>query len=77
MRSRSRGRSPHHPRRNSREYPAERFYRDALDMRIRVLGHDHPETAVTRNNLAGIFYQRRQFEKAEPLRALVFGLCAC
>ena len=34
---------------------AENFYKQALEVRERALGHDHPDTAIILDSLAGLF----------------------
>jgi tetratricopeptide (TPR) repeat protein len=46
---------------------AARFYDEALRIRLRVLGPDHADTLSTRNNLAALYYQQSDFERAAPM----------
>jgi tetratricopeptide (TPR) repeat protein len=39
----------------------------ALPIYRRVLGNQHPDVAMTLNNLARIYVERRQFRQAEPM----------
>ena len=45
-------------------------------MREAVLPRDHPDLAQSLNNLAALYHDRKQFDKAEPLyeRALQLRL---
>jgi tetratricopeptide (TPR) repeat protein len=47
--------------------PAEPLYRQALEVRERVLGGEHPDTLVSVNNLAHVLYREGDYEGAEPL----------
>ena len=46
---------------------AKPLYNRALEIRERVLGPDHPETATSLNNLAALYYNQGWYEEAEPL----------
>jgi tetratricopeptide (TPR) repeat protein len=46
---------------------AEGYFREALEGRRRVLGPDHPLTALSLRNLAGLFNKQRRFAEAQPL----------
>lgn len=46
---------------------AETYYLDALKIRKQVLGEFHPYYGDTQNDLALLYAQNKQFEKAEPL----------
>ena len=46
---------------------AGRYYDEALAIRSRVLGPTHPDTSFTRGNLAALYYQQSNFEKAAPI----------
>ena len=52
---------------------AEPFYRRALAIREKALGPEHPDTATSLNNLAGLLHAEGDFAAADPLyrRALV------
>jgi tetratricopeptide (TPR) repeat protein len=39
----------------------------SLDIRERLLGADHPDTATSLNNLAGLYSSQGRYEAAEPL----------
>ena len=55
---------------------AESFFKRSLEMREAVLPCDHPDLAQSLNNLAALYHDRKQFDKAEPLyeRALQLRL---
>ena len=38
-----------------------------LAIREQALGKDHPDTAQSLNNLAGLYYEQGKYEQAEPL----------
>jgi tetratricopeptide (TPR) repeat protein len=40
---------------------------NSLEIKRRVLGHEHPETLSTINNLAGLFRDQGKYAQAEPL----------
>jgi len=46
---------------------AESFLPRALAIRETVLGPEHPDTATTLNNLAGLYWRQGKDEQAEPL----------
>src|SRR6202790_1229752 len=46
---------------------AEPLYKEALEIRQKVLGRDHPDTAQSLNNLAGLYKATGDYAKAEPL----------
>ena len=43
------------------------LYDEALSIRRRVLGADHPDTATSPNNLAALYYAQGRYAEAEPL----------
>jgi non-specific serine/threonine protein kinase/serine/threonine-protein kinase len=45
---------------------AERYYREALEGRRRVLGDDHPRTLQSLNNMGGLLAAMGKFADAEP-----------
>jgi tetratricopeptide (TPR) repeat protein len=55
---------------------AEPLYKQALQMRLKVLGKEHPDTAQSLNNLAALYYFQGRYDEAEPLynRALQIRL---
>lgn len=46
---------------------AERLYREALALRRRTLGSDHPDVAVSLSNLAWVCQWQERYGEAEPL----------
>jgi len=46
---------------------AESLFREALAMRVRIYGDDHPETATILNNLGWLMYVAGRLDEAEPL----------
>jgi tetratricopeptide (TPR) repeat protein len=46
---------------------AEPLYRRALAVREKQLGAEHPDTALSLNNLAGLYHVQGKYEEAEPL----------
>lgn len=44
---------------------AEKEYRDVIKLKEKVLGAEHPETLISRNNLANLFYIQRKVPEAE------------
>ncbi len=46
---------------------AEPFLKRSLEIREKELGLDHPDTAQSLNNLAGLYYSRSDYTKAEML----------
>ncbi len=53
--------------RRGRYESAEPLLRFALHIREQQLGPDHPETAASLNNLAGLYQAQGKYEEAEPL----------
>lgn len=43
------------------------FLERSLEMRERVLGPDHPDCAQSLNNLAALYNEKKQYDKAEEL----------
>jgi tetratricopeptide (TPR) repeat protein len=54
---------------------AEPLCQRALDMNERALGPDHPETAHSLNNLAGVYYNQGRYGDAEPLYQRTLAIC--
>ena len=60
---------------------AESFFRRSLEMRESLLGGEHADLTQSLNNLAALYNDRRQYDKAQPLyeRALQIrtkvGIC--
>ncbi|PIB09882.1 hypothetical protein AMR42_11895, partial [Limnothrix sp. PR1529] len=46
---------------------AEPLFRRSLEICEQVLGADHPNTAASLNNLAGLYESQGRYEAAEPL----------
>uniref|UniRef100_UPI000A752B74 tetratricopeptide repeat protein n=1 Tax=Geitlerinema sp. PCC 9228 TaxID=111611 RepID=UPI000A752B74 len=46
---------------------AEPLYRQALEMRKRLLGEQHPDVATSLNNLAELYRSQGRYDEAEPL----------
>ena len=48
------------------------YFGKALDVRERVLGSGHPDTAATYNNMAGVYKEQGDYEKALKLYEKAF-----
>ena len=46
---------------------AEPLFRDALEIREKQLGPEHPDVASSLNNLAGLLQVQGKYAEAEPL----------
>ena len=46
---------------------AEPLYQQALALRQKLLGDDHPDVAQSLNNLAGLYDSQGKYNEAEPL----------
>lgn len=46
---------------------AEELYKKALDIRVRVLGGNHPATASSYNNLGVLYDEQGKYKEAEEL----------
>jgi tetratricopeptide (TPR) repeat protein len=46
---------------------AEPLYQQALALRQKLLGDDHPDVAQSLNNLALLYYSQGKYKEAEPL----------
>lgn len=46
---------------------AETFFNRSLKMRQQLLPPDHPDIGQSYRNLAGLYYDQKDLEKAEPL----------
>ena len=57
---------------NRRE--AEDLYQRALDIKQRLLGHDHPDVAMTLHNLAVLHSQQGDNDRARALFARAVGI---
>jgi tetratricopeptide (TPR) repeat protein len=51
------------------------LYERALAPRERVLGADHPDTALSLNNLAGLYQAQGAYERALPLYERALAIC--
>ena len=47
---------------------AEKSYLNALKLKERILGYDHPDVGMTLNNLAALYAQEKKFKRAERLQ---------
>jgi hypothetical protein len=54
---------------------AEPLFKRALEIRERVLGVDHPTTAVSLIDLAGLYWSQGRYEKVEPLFKRALEIC--
>ena len=54
---------------------AEPLYREALRIRQKVLGPEHPDTATSLNNLAMLYRDMGEYAKAEPLYREALRIC--
>jgi CHAT domain-containing protein len=58
------------------DYPrAEPLFRQAMEIRKKVLGENHPDYATSLNNLAGLYKQQRDYARAEPLLRDASDIC--
>jgi tetratricopeptide (TPR) repeat protein len=46
---------------------AEPWYRECLEITLKLLGQEHPYVASSLNDLAGLYEKQGKYEKAEPL----------
>jgi tetratricopeptide (TPR) repeat protein len=46
-----------------------------LELHKQLLGENHPSTATSFNNLAGLYYSQGRYELAEPLYIQALELC--
>ena len=46
---------------------AEKYFAQALEIRVEVLGEDHPQTHFSRNNLGFLYYRQGRYADAEAL----------
>jgi Flp pilus assembly protein TadD len=60
--------------RESRFAEAERFDRETLDIRRRVLGPEHPQTVNSMNGLAGDLFREGRYAEAEKLYRETFDI---
>ncbi len=61
---------------NPKYEQAEPLYQRALAIAEQQLGAEHPDTAISLNNLAALYHEQGKYEQAEPLyqRALAIDL---
>jgi tetratricopeptide (TPR) repeat protein len=58
------------------ELPAARpYYEKALEIRKKVLGEEHPDTARSLNNLSLLCYDENDFEGAAKLMRQAYVIC--
>ncbi|NJL62515.1 MAG: tetratricopeptide repeat protein, partial [Methylacidiphilales bacterium] len=46
---------------------AEPMFNQALQIRLKVLGEEHPDTAASLNNLAALYKSQGRYDEAEPM----------
>jgi tetratricopeptide (TPR) repeat protein len=46
---------------------AEPLYQEALRIRKKVFGNEHPNTALSLSNLGSLYYSMREYSKAQPI----------
>ena len=46
---------------------AEAFFKRSLEVRESVCGANHPDVAQSLNNLGALYYDKKQFDRAQPL----------
>jgi tetratricopeptide (TPR) repeat protein len=54
---------------------AEPLYQQALALRQKLLGDDHPDVATSLNNLAGLYKSQGKYNEAEPLYQQALNIC--
>ncbi|MEH2412623.1 MAG: tetratricopeptide repeat protein [Nostoc sp.] len=54
---------------------AEPLFIEALSMRKRLLGNEHPDVAISLNNLAKLYHLQGSYSKAEPLFIQALDIC--
>jgi tetratricopeptide (TPR) repeat protein len=54
---------------------AEPLYQQALALRQKLLGDDHPHVATSLNNLAGLYKSQGKYKEAEPLYQQALNIC--
>ena len=47
----------------------------ALELRKRLLGDEHPDVATSLNNLASLYYSQGRYSEAEPLYVQALKIC--
>lgn len=53
---------------------AEHLFKQALAIRERVLGPDHPDVSMSFSNLAALFHHQGRYEEAEPMFKLALAI---
>jgi tetratricopeptide (TPR) repeat protein len=53
---------------------AENMHRQALELREKALGKEHPDTLMSMNNLAAVLRQQGKYEEAEQMHRQTLGL---
>ncbi len=59
----------------SRYAQAEPLYEQALATKRKLLGSEHPDTALSLNNLATLYYDQGKYEQAKPLLWRALAVC--
>ncbi|MEH2086381.1 tetratricopeptide repeat protein, partial [Nostoc sp.] len=54
---------------------AEPLYIQALALRRKLLGEEHPSVASSLNNLAGLYRSQGRYSEAEPLYIQALDIC--
>ncbi|UKZ68974.1 uncharacterized protein TrAtP1_009993 [Trichoderma atroviride] len=53
---------------------AESFYDQVLELRTKVLGAEHPDTLLSKNNFANTLYSQRKYDKVEVIHRQILEL---
>ncbi|HEY1349238.1 MAG TPA: tetratricopeptide repeat-containing protein [Ktedonobacteraceae bacterium] len=59
---------------HARDSEAEVLYLQALAIREQVLGHEHPDTATSLNDLARLYRMQGKYTQAQPLYQPVLAI---
>ncbi len=51
------------------------MYQQALEVSKRLLGDNHPDVAISLNNLAALYRKTRRYRKAKPLFEQALKIC--
>jgi len=51
------------------------LYQKALELSKRLLGDNHPDVAISMNNLAALYRYARRYRKAKPLFEKALKIC--
>ncbi len=54
---------------------AETMFRRALEIKEKSLGKDHPDVAMSLNNLAGLYHTQGKYAEAEPMYRRALEIC--